>query len=471
MIKGEDVKHLKDLRTRAKVALGRKVNSVTKTVNTMLEEELMKEYSEVHKAATKVTEANSEYLMKLILNADSDEDQVPEELRADVEKTDGETSQRLEEVSEVIKANLWSRHGEKKVMFAIGEAEKVYEDAEATQIDLVSYENYEKQLKHLEILIKELKEVHSTWRGWAPVTARKDVEEIVRQLETRKNALKRQKEAEFNKALGAAELARTAAELERTAAELAHTAAEDERTKLAETQRAKLAEIQIAAEEARIAAEDEHAQFARVQLRQDQAQRSKLAKAQIAAEEARFDLMKAQHKAVEEAHTTGVAGTEPRDNPMGVISKIRLKPVSLPKFSGSMREFHHWKKDWESLQKQGEPSTSPEVKQFQLLDCMEEKVKNDVKLTSYSTVEDMFRVLENRYGNRSTIALQIVAELEKTPAVKGDQPRKVIDLIQAAEKALADLTDLRNPGAINHPLMNRKQAARPGEARVGHLQG
>ncbi|XP_034056131.1 translation initiation factor IF-2-like [Gymnodraco acuticeps] len=355
MIKGEEtVKHLKDLRTRAKVALSRKVNSVTKTLNTMLEEELMKEYREVHKAATKVTEANSEYLMQIILNADSDEDQVPEELSADVEKTNGETSQRLEEVSEVIKANLWTRHGEKTVMFAIGEAEKVYEDAEATQIDLVSYENDEKQLKHLEILIKELKEVHSTWRGWAPVTARKDVEEIVRQLETRKNALKRQKEAEFNKARGAAELVRTAAE--------------DERTKLAETQRAKLAEIQIAAEEARIAAEDERAQFALVQLRQDQAQRSKLAEAQIAAEEARFDLMKAQHKAVEEA------GTEPRDNPMGAISKIRLKPVSLPKFSGSMREFHSWKKDWESLQKQGEPSGSPEVKKFQFLDSMEEKL-------------------------------------------------------------------------------------------------
>ncbi|KAF3854502.1 hypothetical protein F7725_022557 [Dissostichus mawsoni] len=160
--------------------------------------------------------------MKLILNADSDEDQVSEELRADVEKTDGETSQRLEEVSEVIKANLWSRHGERKVMFAVGEAEKVYEEAEATQIDLKC----------------------TAPGGDGLLRLLKNVEEIVRQLETRKNALKRQKEAEFNKARGAAELARTAAE-------------------------------------------DERAQFALVQLRQDQAQRSKLAEAQIAAEEAR----------------------------------------------------------------------------------------------------------------------------------------------------------------------------------------
>ncbi|KAF3856408.1 hypothetical protein F7725_017131 [Dissostichus mawsoni] len=150
-----------------------------------------------------------------ILNADSDEDQVSEELRADVEKTDGETSQRLEEVSEVIKANLWSRHGERKVMFASGKLKR----------------SMRRQKRH---------KLTYTWRGWAPATAKTDVEEIVRQLETRKNALKRQKEAEFNKAA------------------LARTAAEDER-----------------------------AQFALVQLRQDQAQRSKLAEAQIAAEEAR----------------------------------------------------------------------------------------------------------------------------------------------------------------------------------------
>ena len=64
------------------------------------------------------------------------------------------------------------------------------------------------------------------------------------------------------------------------------------------------------------------------------------------------------------------------------------------------------------------------MEESQLLDSMEEKVNNYVKLASYSTVEDMFGVLENRYGNKSTIALQIIAELEKIPAVKGDQPRK-----------------------------------------------
>ena len=47
-------------------------------------------------------------------------------------------------------------------------------------------------------------------------------------------------------------------------------------------------------------------------------------------------------------------------------SAIRLKATSLPKFTGIRREFHHWKRDWEVLQKQGEPTGSREVKKFQL---------------------------------------------------------------------------------------------------------
>ena len=39
------------------------------------------------------------------------------------------------------------------------------------------------------------------------------------------------------------------------------------------------------------------------------------------------------------------------------------------------------------------------------------------------------------------------------PHVKGNQPRKVVDLIQTVEKALADLTELGNPGATKNPLV------------------
>ncbi|XP_058641724.1 uncharacterized protein LOC131546270 [Onychostoma macrolepis] len=135
------------------------------------------------------------------------------------------------------------------------------------------------------------------------------------------------------------------------------------------------------------------------------------------------------------------------------IPIVRIKPTSLPIFNGSKRDYHRWRKDWESLQKQGEPSGSTEVKKIQLLESVDDKISKDLRLSTYTTANDMFRVLENRYGNRSTITVEILEELEKMAHVKGNQPRKVIDLIQSVEKALADLTELGNSGAINNPLV------------------
>lgn len=40
---------------------------------------------------------------------------------------------------------------------------------------------------------------------------------------------------------------------------------------------------------------------------------------------------------------------------------LRIKPTSLPKFSGCKRNFHRWNRDWESLQNHGEPTGSVEV--------------------------------------------------------------------------------------------------------------
>ena len=84
---------------------------------------------------------------------------------------------------------------------------------------------------------------------------------------------------------------------------------------------------------------------------------------------------------------------------------------------------------------------------------MDDKIEKDIRLSTYNTAEDMFRVMDNRYGNKSTIAIEILEELERIPPARGSQPRRVIDLIQAVEKSLADLTELGNSGAIKNPLI------------------
>lgn len=136
-------------------------------------------------------------------------------------------------------------------------------------------------------------------------------------------------------------------------------------------------------------------------------------------------------------------------------ANIRLKPTSLPKFTGIRRDFHSWKRDWETLQRQGEPTGSKEVKKFQLLDSLDEKIMRDLRLMTYNTADDIFRVLENRFGSRTMIAIEIVEELQRLPAVKSHQPKKIVELIQAVEKSLEDLSDLGDTGALKNPLVTK----------------
>ncbi|GAA6082856.1 uncharacterized protein LOC124401004 [Tachysurus ichikawai] len=76
-----------------------------------------------------------------------------------------------------------------------------------------------------------------------------------------------------------------------------------------------------------------------------------------------------------------------------VMPVVRIKPTSLPTFTGIRRDFYRWKRDWESLQKQGEPTESAEVKKIQLVDSIDEKIAKELRLSSYNSAADIFRVL------------------------------------------------------------------------------
>lgn len=55
------------------------------------------------------------------------------------------------------------------------------------------------------------------------------------------------------------------------------------------------------------------------------------------------------------------SGTYPGegDSSQWIRPKIRLTPISLPKFSGDRRDYWRWKVEWESIQAQAEPTGSP----------------------------------------------------------------------------------------------------------------
>lgn len=151
----------------------------------------------------------------------------------------------------------------------------------------------------------------------------------------------------------------------------------------------------------------------------------------------RLELMKAEFTT---ARVVAEQGTGVRQVPFLTTPTpiVIIKPIILPIFSGSKREYHQWRKDWESLQKQVKPSRSAEVKKIQLLESVDDKISKDLRLSTYATANDMFRVLENRYGNKSTITVEILEDLDKMPHVNGNQPRKAIDLIQSHEEPIGN---------------------------------
>lgn len=85
---------------------------------------------------------------------------------------------------------------------------------------------------------------------------------------------------------------------------------------------------------------------------------------------------------------------------------------------------------------------------MQPLGNLEDRVMRDLHLSTYGTVNEIFPVLENRFGTKTAIALEIIEELLALQPVKGHQPRKIVDLIQILEKAFYDIGELKNTGAL-----------------------
>lgn len=116
-----------------------------------------------------------------------------------------------------------------------------------------------------------------------------------------------------------------------------------------------------------------------------------------------------------------IAEEEIRDESQPAVVPQAVVPQSatkLPKFTGFKRDFYGWWRDWKNLQRQGDASGSAEAKKLQLLDSVDERVCRDPQLSSYGSAEDIFRMLQNRYGNRQSIGMEIIEDMERFSPLK-----------------------------------------------------
>ena len=123
-------------------------------------------------------------------------------------------------------------------------------------------------------------------------------------------------------------------------------------------------------------------------------------------------------------------------------SKIQLKPVDLPKFSGRVRDYPRFKSDF---MKYVLPHTDEEAAAFTLRMCLSEEARDKVSLLD--EVNSMIKKLDEEYGDPSALTDLVVNEIKKFD-MKGS--RKLIEFIDVVEKAYFDLKKLNMEKEISN---------------------
>ena len=128
----------------------------------------------------------------------------------------------------------------------------------------------------------------------------------------------------------------------------------------------------------------------------------------------------------------------------GYRNQFPLERARLPTFSGDITDYYRWRAEWGELEQLGNPQRTAGVTRFHLLASLSDKVKKDLVLSSCGSAEEMFQRLDNRYGNKARIVQMIANEVQGLAPVKGNHPRKAIELIQTVERALGEEDIVKN---------------------------
>ena len=87
----------------------------------------------------------------------------------------------------------------------------------------------------------------------------------------------------------------------------------------------------------------------------------------------------------------------------GFRPQISLERTRLPTFSGDMTDYYRWKAEWEELEQLGNPQRTAGVTRFHLLASLSDRVKKALVLSSCASADEIFRRLDNHFGNKEEV--------------------------------------------------------------------
>ena len=125
---------------------------------------------------------------------------------------------------------------------------------------------------------------------------------------------------------------------------------------------------------------------------------------------------------------------------------LKLQPMPLPKFTGDIREYPRFKDDFK---KQVMPSVTETQQSYVLKSCLSDLPLEIVKNVDHS-VSEMWRRLDEKYGEPSKVIDAIMKDIKKLKAIKDNDNSKFVHLVDVVERAYRDLKRLNLHNEISN---------------------
>jgi Pao retrotransposon peptidase len=158
--------------------------------------------------------------------------------------------------------------------------------------------------------------------------------------------------------------------------------------------------------------------------------------------------------------TTGDNGSAPQSLDSSTRSSGEREPekfkntkIDYPRFSGDVRQYLTFKRDFEEIVKRSGRYSNQEMSLILRNHCLQGKVKTDCQnITDYSLLESK---LDEEYLDKERVVDMVTQQLTDTKPVRWDDYQGFIDLVNQVEMAHLDLTAIGNSNILNNPMSVR----------------
>lgn len=426
MAEKEKIERLRQKRSAAQTAFTKRANHLTSRANALEERDLKAEWREFKGDHTRVEDAGFEYAMAL---RELDDEEATKKADQVDEKT-LECDRKFDAVKHLIQNSCWTRFAEEQISTLVKEANSALDQAEATDHLQLSRKECELMNRNLEREVCEVNNLVIEWTEMIPHAA-------LTESRGRSRMMRKRQERLWDKWAWQRSTWSDDEEEQKELLKLKVTGKKDEDEE-SQTGEQAAASISSSPNRKLSCPVDSHIPISEVRHNPP-----------IAPTYLSYGGL--PNATSTQLQVQGAPNMYP--GPFHFKPQIMLERARLPTFFGNMRDYYRWKAEWEDLQQLGNPHGLENIKKFHLIGSLDDKVKRDLVLSSCGSATDVFRLLDNKYGNKPKIVLLISKEVHDLPPVRGNSPRKTIELIQAVERALRDLQVLGEEDAVKNRLV------------------